>query len=395
MRRLFITACIGLMVGPVQALDYSGNIAAEVQLFPREPQFVDQYDDSLTLSFQPRLRFGWNERRDELSLELFLRGSGADDNREHADIRELKWLHVDGPHEWRIGFDIVFWGVTESQHLVDVINQTDRLEGIDGEDKLGQPMLHYTTIQDWGVFHVFVLPGFREAEFRRDEGRLRFPLAVADDLARFESDDEESHIDYALRYTHFIGDTEFGLALFDGTSRDPILQPGLNGSSQPVLIPFYPQITQIGVDVQTIVENWLWKIEMIHRDFDSVGEDYSAVTAGFEYTFYGIAGSIVDLGTLLEYSWEDREVDPGVFDNDVFAGLRFAFNDVQSSEILGGIVYDTDKGSQTLRVEASRRLGDSWKLTGEMQVFSNIDVDDPLFAFSRDDFMLVELAYYF
>ena len=32
-----------------------------------------------------------------------------------------------------------FWPQTESAHLVDVINQTDFLEGLDREKKLGQP----------------------------------------------------------------------------------------------------------------------------------------------------------------------------------------------------------------------------------------------------------------
>ena len=36
-----------------------------------------------------------------------------------------------------IGLGKVFWGVTEFNHLVDVINQTDLVEGIDGEAKLG------------------------------------------------------------------------------------------------------------------------------------------------------------------------------------------------------------------------------------------------------------------
>ena len=386
-RRAIPLLALALAAMPVAAVDFSGNIAAEAQWFPRMAQFPGQFDDNLTLSFQPRLRQAWNDRRDELTLELFLRADNKDDQRNHADIREFKWLHVSGDNEWRLGINTVFWGVTESQHLVDVINQTDRLEGFDGEDKLGQPMLQFTTIQDWGVFHVFVLPGFREAEFRSREGRLRLPLPVDTAQTAYQSSDGDDHIDLALRYTHFIGDLEIGLSLFDGTNREPLLQ------GQPVLVPLYEQMTQFGLDLQAIVDSWLWKLEFIHRDVDS--EAFNALTAGFEYTFYGILDSAIDLGTLVEYSYDDRDLNPGVFDNDLFAGMRFAFNDVQSSEVLAGIIVDTGKDSTTLRVEASRRLGDSWKLTGEMQTFSNVDPADPLFAFSRDDFVLLELAYYF
>ena len=46
----------------------------------------------------------------------------------------------------RLGLRKVYWGVTESQHLVDVINQTEGVENLDGEDKLGQPMLNLALI---------------------------------------------------------------------------------------------------------------------------------------------------------------------------------------------------------------------------------------------------------
>jgi hypothetical protein len=390
--------CTGLLLlliaGNASALNLQGNVAAEARLYPEDAQFPAQQDDSLTFSFQPKLSHDWNGRNDELVVELFLRADSDNENREHADIREFKWLHVDGANEWRIGIDTVFWGVTESQHLVDVINSIDRVEGFDGEDKLGQPMVHYTTLQDWGVFHVFVLPGFRESEFNSLEGRLRPGLEIDADRALFESSDEEDHVDVALRYAHFIGDIEFGLSLFQGTSRDPQFVTAIGNSGQPILVPFYAQMTQFGLDLQAIVEDWLWKWELIYRDQDDI--NFSATTFGFEYTFYGIAESAVDLGVLAEYSYDTRdESEAGVFNNDLFAGARFAFNDVQSSEILAGVIVDADNQSRTFRAEASRRLGESWKLTGELQVFSNIDANDPLKSFEQDDFLLLELARYF
>lgn len=392
MHRLLVLCLSALCLTPVQAVKYSGNVAAEIQFFPQAAQFENQFDENLTLSYNPKISHDWG-RDDLFSMELFFRADNRDEEREHADIRELKWLHVAGNHEWRIGIDTVFWGVTETQHLVDIINQTDRVEGFDGEDKLGQPMIHYTTVQDWGVFHVFVLPGFREAKFRSGQARLQFPLPIDTDQTIFESSDKQHHIDYALRYAHFIGDTEFGLSLFDGTNRDPVFTPGLDNSGQPVLIPEYRQMTQFGVDLQSIIGDWIWKLESIHRNIDS--GSYTAATAGFEYTFYGIRESAIDLGTLMEYSWEDRDENAGVLDNDLFGGLRFAFNDVQSTEILAGIFIDTSNQSKSLRVEANRRLGDSWKLTGELQVFTSIDEQDPLNAFANDDFLLLELAWYY
>lgn len=41
------------------------------------------------------------------------------------------------------------------------------------------------------------------------------------------------------------------------------------------------------------------------------------------------------------------------------------------------------------------RIGDSWRATLEIQVFSNIDASDVLAFIENDDFLLVEMAYFF
>ena len=98
----------------------------------------------------------------------------------------------------------------------------------------------------------------------------------------------------------------------------------------------------------------------------------------------------------MEYSYDSRDqLQRGVFDRDLFVGARFAFNDAQSSELLAGFVVDTEKGSQTFRLEGNRRIGDSWKGPIEVQLFSNIDVNDPLLALANDDDLLLELARFF
>ncbi len=386
---------VGLLFFAAQAVaEFSGNVALEAVTFSEEAQFDQQFDDNVTLSFKPKWSGEWNEGDDLWRVEVFLRADSKDAGREHADIRDLLWLHVDGDDEWRVGINTMFWGVTESQHLVDVINQIDQVEGIDGEDKLGQPMVHWKRYHDWGVVDVLLLPGFRERTFREAEGRLRPPLVVDTDQAEYESSRAERHVDYALRYSQTWDGLDLGLSWFDGTSREPLLLPGSDANRDPVLIPFYEQMTQVGIDAQLIHQDWIWRLELIHREAES--SDRDAFVFGFEYTFYGILDSTIDFGALAEYSSDNRpEALRGPFDRDLFLGGRFAFNDVQSSEILAGFIVDTVNGSRSFRVEGNRRFGDSYKGTLELQVFSNIDETDPLAALARDDHLLIEMAYFF
>ena len=97
------------------------------------------------------------------------------------------------------GIGKVFWGVTESQHLVDVINQTDLVENMDGEEKLGQPMINFALVRDWGTVDFFLLPGSRERTFPEAEGRLRTTPRVDVEQAVYESSRGKRHIDEAIR----------------------------------------------------------------------------------------------------------------------------------------------------------------------------------------------------
>ena len=393
MRRAVVGIGLLIVAASVSA-EFSGNVAIETLYFSESAQLDQQMNDNVTLSFKPKWDGEWNDGDDLWSLELFLRADDEDGGREHADIRELLWLRVDGDNEWRIGINTMFWGVTESKHLVDVINQIDRVEGVDGEDKLGQPMIHLKRYRDWGVLDFLILPYFRERGFREEEGRLRPPLVVDTDRPQYESSDEERHVDFALRFSQTYGDLDIGVHLFDGTSREPLLLAGTDDTGDAVLIPFYEQMTQFGVDAQLIYEDWIWRLEYIYRD--AASNNYSAWTAGPEYTFYGILESAVDLGIVIEYSYDDRpEGERDILDRDVFLGGRFAFNDEQSTEILAGFIVDTERQTRSFRVEGNRRFGDSWKGTLELQTFTNVDGEDPVAAFERDDFVLLEMAYFY
>jgi hypothetical protein len=323
-----------------------------------------------------------------------MRAGSKDDNRNHFDIRELLWLHLSGDSEWRVGVNTMFWGVTETRHLVDVVNQIDVAEGFDGEEKLGQQMIHFKHYENWGVLDFLVLPGFRERTFPDLNGRPRFPLEVDDSQAIYESTDGKDHIDYSFRFSQTYSELDIGLSFFKGTNRQPEFIQGTGSTGQPVLIPAYLQMTQYSIDAQLTTEAWLWKLETIYRD--TKARSYGALTGGFEYTFYSVFDSDIDLGSLAEYSYNGPEAPlRDIFDRDLFLGARLAFNDVESTDLLLGYVVDTQKGSRSWRLEASRRFGDSWRGTLELQLYPYIADDDLLLLFEDDDYLLLEIARYF
>lgn len=379
---------------PALAGEWSGFVSVEHQGFFHSPLFPEQHRSYASLVLQPEYYHPIEGSKDSFTFVPFARANRNDPERSHADIRELTWLKVGEGHEWRLGIRRVFWGVTEAQHLVDIVNQTDLVENIDTEDKLGQPMVNFALIRDWGTLNAFILPGFRERSFPGVEGRLRTDPRVDVDQASYESARGRRHVDYALRWSKSLSGWDVGLSRFYGTGREPRLLPGLDGAGLPVLIPRYELIHQTGLDVQLTEGSWLWKLEAIRRR--GQGPTYAAATGGFEYTFTGVFGTVMDLGMIAEYLYDERGAGaPSPFQDDVMTGLRLAFNDVQSSELLVGVINDRRSAARTFNLEASRRLGSHYKLSLEVRAFTGAPPADPMFFQRRDDYLQLELARYF
>ena len=371
-------------------LDISGEVGLQGRVFFQDPIFPGQSGVNGSVSFQPEFYAEWDDDNQSLLFVPFVRFYQNDPARTHFDVRELGYIYAARAWELRAGVRKVFWGVAESNHLVDVINQTDFVENIDLEDKLGQPMVNVALIQNWGTVDLFVLPGFRERTFPGRDGRFQGPFRIDTDEAEFESSAEDSHIDYALRYSHYIGPIDIGLYHFWGTSREPRFGFKLAPDGEPILFPIYDIIHQTGTDLQATLGSWLLKFEALRRQ--GQGDTYLAAVGGFEYTYVGVFETAMDVGVLGEYHWDERgRGASSPFNDDLFFGSRLAFNDAADSQVLGGMVSDLNGTGHFLNIEASRRIGDDWKVELEMRLLLEIAPENPLFAFNRDDHIQLEL----
>lgn len=389
--------------------EFDVDLGFQTRSYPRDGlDGQSRFQPSISAMFRYRRYF--NDDRDSFTIRPFGRLDEADSERTHADMRELYVSHVGDDWDLSVGFQQVFWGVTEFHHLVDVINQTDRVENIDGEDKLGQPMINLSLIRDWGILDFYVLTGFRERTFPGEDGRLRRQLPVDDSLVTYESGDEEWHIDGSVRWSHHLGPVEFGIYHFSGTNREPELRPWQLTSGDWVLQPHYALMDQTALDAQAIVGDYLFKLEALTRS--SQGQRYAAATGGFERTLVGAFGTRADLGIILEYMYDDRGDDATtVFEHDLGLGTRWRWNDVADSHALFGVIWDVQTHEYVLKLEGGRRLGNDWQLFVEGRVFgggyqppiepveavleSMLDTQNKLGALQRDDFLQLELTRFF
>jgi hypothetical protein len=397
-KMVYLAISGGLLIQSAMADDVffeaSGKVSTEATIYAHEGQFANQdYRTNFSLAVEPEFYWDWNEQQDSLTFKPFFRKDERDDARTHADIRELNWVHFSDDWELRTGIRRVFWGVTEFQNLVDVINQKDAVEGLDKEHKLGQPMINLSLVKDWGIVDVYVLPGFREQTSAGTNGRLRAGAVVDPSTTTYEASNNSKHIDLAARWGHSFDVYDIGAHWYKGTNRTP-LYTAVTRDGQTVLSAHYQAIEQIGLDLQATVGSWLWKAELIHQT--NPVEDFWASQLGAEYTFYGIQESATDLGVLLEYGKHQRGTRANsVMQNDVGIGARLDLNDTQSSSMFAGVIYDLDFHTSSASVAGSRRLGEDQTLSIEMQVFASENSNDPAAIFAKDDYLKLTLDSYF
>lgn len=379
--------------------DFSGSTGLETRIFVHQPANASQDNAGriqASVFAEPEIVYEWNDGDDRLTLEGFVRYDEDDARRTHGDLRAANWLHAGEDWDIVIGLHRVFWGVTESRHLIDVINQNDGVEDIDAEDKLGQPMINLNLDRDWGRISAFLMSGFRERTFASGGARLGGSIAVDTNQASFESDAKHAHPDLALRWFHSIGDWDVGLAHFWGTSREPrlIATPAPGGGL--ALVPRYDLIHQTSADVQLTTGAWLLKLEALTRS--GHGDRFAAASGGFEYTFYQLGGGRADLGLLAEYHYDGRDSSdaPGTFfDRDVFAAARLTLNDEADTAILIGAIVDRRDGSTLFQAEAERRVFKNWKIEIEARIFAKIEPASPLGGIRDDDFVALRASRFF
>lgn len=377
-------------------LTIRGSVGAEIRAFSTKPAYPLQDKDPVQGSIFATAKVSWTSPNNDVVIDFapFLRVDGTDDERTHGDLREAAVSIYSDNLDVRLGLSKVYWGVTESRKLVDIINQTDLVEEPEGDEKLGQPMIMVRGHTADFEASAFLLPAFRPRTFPGPEGRLRPALAVDEDRAQYESGERTGRMDFAGRLKGRLDEVDVGLSYFSGTSREPrIVFDGIT------LVPVYDVIDQAGLDVQATLGATLLKLEAITRDGHQGlnAQRFTAIVGGLEHTLSHVFATDWDLGLIAEFNWDDRPASapPTIYDRDLFVGARFAFNDDGDSSALLGALVDVEKGSVYATIEASTRLYESLRIEIEGGfVLRADDTDTVLRQYRNDSFLSIRLVQY-
>lgn len=190
--------------GPAAQTEVRGQVVVELRAFRADAGENARDRTNTSMYGQLELLQDFDGGTHRLELIPFAHVDQRDSQRTHADLREASYKLLERDFELTVGISRVFWGVAESKHLVNVINQVDLVENLDRERFLGQPRLRGALLSELGTFEPFVLTGFRERTLPGPRGRPRLPLSPSD-TAEYQSEIGRYRPDLSGRYSHSFG----------------------------------------------------------------------------------------------------------------------------------------------------------------------------------------------
>ena len=321
---------------------------------------VEDADGQLTSSnvvglFEARQRIGKNG-----DLLLSLEGKkGLDSPAFDAfDVRELLYKARWGTVRFEAGVGRIFWGVTESRHLVNIVNQTDLRFDSSGATLLGQPLASVGADFAGAAWRLVVMPCHRPRAFQAEPGGEQEPALVDTNCER---------LDVAIRSHISKGPLDLGIVYFDGRTRDPAI------SEEPQS---YPALQRWSVDAQLTLGAWLLKLEAV-RNSQAQWRPRDASVVGFEYAFASLA-SRLELSVLYEHL---EETGCSAFTCGDVLGVRIAANDTAGSQVLLTGLKDRHDGRTGYFIRGQRRLTDQVVIRVDVQ--KSGDTSQVMLAVSR------------
>lgn len=385
-----------LMAGPLAAdpwdeveVELYGTATLNYDAFPKDSLYTDQDDVMGNLDVRPQMIVMGDDYEIVLEPRIVTPHRGA----AYVDLKEGFFNTSVGGVDVLAGTTTVFWGKTEAVNLVDIINTKDFSRGLQSGEKQGMPMLRLMTPIGPGDAEVYVLPHFVENRYAGERSRHRTALPIKENTTRYRAGDDKNDLGYALRYSGYAGDMDYGLSYFRGITRNPgFVMDGFT------LVPLYHEITQTGMDVQYIFGDTSLKLEAIRRtkqlNGSGVSEDYTAGIIGVEHTYFGVFDSNADLALFTEYARDSRDGDAASgFQDDIFFGAIMTMNDVDDTQIRLIGSYDNDYSSKTITAEIERRLSDTINAEASIYAPAGMDDDAQFSSFKKDMRLHLALKY--
>ena len=365
-------------------LEYKGNVGFESKYLLHD--IANKRDSALTLVLEARVKKSFGDS--EVVAKLKALFDKDDKNRRYFDFTDLYYLYNFENSDILIGRNSRFWGALEFYNITDVFNTKDFLDDVfDYKSKLGSWNVAYTKYFDNSDLSLIVkLHEQRQKMQDQKSVDYFFPLDYDDELItskgknrptiflKYSGSGDEVQIDYSLIYQNGYDQNRY-----------MIVKNGKLRQNAYIVNKFLGFFT-------LVIDDTIYKSELsFAKSDDKTISKYSHAGFGLEHTLYSFWDT-KDLGLLMEYyRYSGDGSKESFFANDLSIGFRLSMNDLDSSEVLGGVDIDIDNQEKITFIKYDTRVYNSYKLSLSYQYL------DPKqnSLFPRLNSLKLEFGYYF
>ena len=361
------------------------SLLAEIEVsghFDLDSQaYITKADQKHPNSFTAKQTLELSYSKDEISFFAKLYAQEAyydftkkedETGRSFARLDELYLKYDFDDSTAQAGKSIKFWGALELRNIVDVFNPNELRDDMFKTNRLGVWNASYSYYTDSGEISLIA----KVAE--PDQKMAKFPyvyyvfpetVTYDDDLKTSNNSnrpslyltynattDTEYALDYAFIYEHgYDSQRYFSLAI---NQPDLYLQNAY-------------QVDKFMTYNTLVIGSTLVKLEALYAVVDDKEpiSDYSHIAFGVEHalddfddgTTLSIISEYYKYTTYEEGKYTDLQLFESMQD-DIFLGIRYALNNADDSEMVGGVIHDLEYDEQTYYLELESRVGDSFKV---------------------------------
>ncbi len=302
-----------------------------------------------------------------------LQGSSADNDRSYLRLQELYMKYDLENSQLFFGKNIRFWGALELKNITDVFNLSDFRSDPTENDKMGSWNAAYTYYSDDAEISAIVkfyeqdrkMPAYPYVYYPFTNQLVTYDSTVQSEKSRMRPSvylkySGTADSEYALDYS-FIFENGYDSQRYFNTPVAPDFKVYENAYLVNKLITYNT----------LVVDSTLYKLEAVYADVlnNKMISDYYHLGLGVEHTLTQVYKE-ADLGLLMEYyrygrfqndRYDDLELFE-VFQNDLFIGARYSFNEGNDASIVGGAMLDLEYDEQVYYIKYEGRINDIIKL---------------------------------
>ena len=372
--------------------EYKGYVGADAQAYLSKPD--GKHPGNFTL--QQQLELNYSEGDFEAAVNVYAQEDSYDLSDEKNERTFIRLDELYGKYYFENdmifgGRNIRFWGALEVNNIVDTFNTKDfRTDGLDPQ-KQGAWNASYTHYFESSEISLI-------AKFYEEKQQMAaqpyvyyfFPERLGPFEVSYNPDRESSESLYRpTLYLSYSGSTESDYPIDYAL----IVQHGFDSQRAFNAVDNFTTLTKTFVEEVYLVNKFmtyntmvvgstLLKVEALATDViddnvSSAGKrvaDYYQFGLGVEHTLSAFIGD-ADLGLLAEYYYYNTFDHSGtiatdlnlfqIFQNDLFVGFRYTFNDAADSSIIAGAIIDMDYQEQSYSFKYETRLFDVLSLKAD------------------------------